>query len=199
MTQLGYFCWFSGKARDILLRQSRLAQFWQHFCAKALLLVIPTELEIFWQHFCAKALLLVIPTELEMFLQHFCAKALFLVIPTELEIASQYFCAKALLLVIPAELEMFLQDLYAQKSLLVCWKVAWRFGREAFVSAWSPCMVIMRRDFLIANNAAILWVFTLLLLYLKKKHGCYWYLGAFSWIILDSSSIWILLFYIKLC
>ena len=38
---------FSGEARDILLRQSRLAQFLQHLAAKALLLVNPTELEIF--------------------------------------------------------------------------------------------------------------------------------------------------------
>ena len=57
---------FSGEAWDILLRQSRLAQFWQHFHAKALLLVIPTELKILWQD----------PTELEIFWQDFHAKAL---------------------------------------------------------------------------------------------------------------------------
>ena len=45
---------FSGKARDILLRQSRIAQFYQDLGAKALLLVPPTELEIFYQDFAAK-------------------------------------------------------------------------------------------------------------------------------------------------
>ena len=50
-----------------MLRQSRLAQFYRDFHAKALLLVIPTELEIFYHDFHAKALLLVIPTELEIF------------------------------------------------------------------------------------------------------------------------------------
>ena len=80
----------------ILLRQSRLAQFWQDFRAKALLLVILTELEIFWQDFRAKALLLVIPAELEIFWQDFRAKVLLLVIPTKLEI--------------------YWQDLYSHKS-----------------------------------------------------------------------------------
>ena len=74
------------QVRDILLRQSRLAQFYRDFHAKALLLVPPTELEIFYQDFCAKALLLVPPTELEIFYQDFHAKALLLVPPTELEI-----------------------------------------------------------------------------------------------------------------
>ena len=44
------------------LRQSRLAQFYQDFAAKATVLVITTELEIFYQDFAAKALLLVPPT-----------------------------------------------------------------------------------------------------------------------------------------
>ena len=37
-------------------------QFWQDFAAKALLLVIPTELEILWQDFAAKALVWLNPT-----------------------------------------------------------------------------------------------------------------------------------------
>ena len=41
----------SGEARDILLRLSRLAQFYQGFVRKAVLLVIPTVLEIFYQGF----------------------------------------------------------------------------------------------------------------------------------------------------
>ena len=36
-------------ARDILLRQSRLAKFYQDFAAKATVLVTTTELEIFYQ------------------------------------------------------------------------------------------------------------------------------------------------------
>ena len=76
---------FSGEARDILLRQSKLAQFWQDFAAKALVLVNPTELEIFWQDFVAKVLVLVNPTEVEIFWQDFAAKALVLVNPTVVE------------------------------------------------------------------------------------------------------------------
>ena len=90
-----------GEARDILLRQSRLAQYYQEFCRKALLLVIPTVLEIFYQYLSRKALLLVIPTVLEIFYQYLCRKALRLVIPTVLEIFYQDLCRKALLLVIP--------------------------------------------------------------------------------------------------
>ena len=45
-----------GEHTDAELRQSRLAQFWQHLAAKALVLV---------QHLAAKALVLVNPTELE--------------------------------------------------------------------------------------------------------------------------------------
>ena len=61
------FYLFSGEARDILLRQSRLAQFYRHLVAKALVLVNPTVLEIFYRHLVAKALVLVNPTELEIF------------------------------------------------------------------------------------------------------------------------------------
>ena len=57
---------FWGEARDKLLRQSWLAQFWQDFVGKALVLENPTELEIAWQDFVGKALLLVNPTELEI-------------------------------------------------------------------------------------------------------------------------------------
>ena len=45
-------------------------------------------LELFYRHFCAKALVLVNPTELELFYRHFCAKALVLVNPKELEFLS---------------------------------------------------------------------------------------------------------------
>ena len=38
---------FAGEARDILLRQSRLAQFWQDFVGKALVFATATEAEIF--------------------------------------------------------------------------------------------------------------------------------------------------------
>ena len=48
-----------------------LAQFYQHFCSKALILVNPTVLEIFYRHFCAKALVLVNPTVLEIFYEDF--------------------------------------------------------------------------------------------------------------------------------
>ena len=61
---------FSGEARDIMLRQSRLAQFCSDLAAKALLLVPPTELEIFYSDLAAKALLLVIPTVLEIIHQN---------------------------------------------------------------------------------------------------------------------------------
>ena len=50
---------FSGEARDILLRQSRLAHFQRHLVAKALVLVNPTVLEIFQRDLVAKALVLV--------------------------------------------------------------------------------------------------------------------------------------------
>ena len=63
-----------GEARDILLRQSRLAQFYQDLAAKALLLVPPTELEIFCQDLAAKALILVSLTELEIFYQYLADK-----------------------------------------------------------------------------------------------------------------------------
>ena len=53
--------------------------------AKALLLVIPPELEIFYHDLGAKALLLVIPTELQIVFRDLEAKALLLVIPTELD------------------------------------------------------------------------------------------------------------------
>ena len=66
---LRLYVYFSGEARDILLRQSRLAQFYRKIVAKALLLVPPTELEIFYHDFVAKALLLVPPTELDIFYQ----------------------------------------------------------------------------------------------------------------------------------
>ena len=78
--------WFLGKARDELLRLSRLSQFYSDLLAKALLLVNPTELEIFYSDLLAKVLLLVNPTELEIFYQNILAKALLLVNPTELEI-----------------------------------------------------------------------------------------------------------------
>ena len=65
----GMKIYFSGKAQDILLRQSRLTQFNQDFAAKATVLVITTELEIFYQDFAARALLLVPPTKLEIFYQ----------------------------------------------------------------------------------------------------------------------------------
>ena len=65
---------FSGEAQDILLRQSRLAQFYQDFAAKATVLVITTELEYIFQDFAAYAPLLVPPTELEIFYQDFAAK-----------------------------------------------------------------------------------------------------------------------------
>ena len=41
--------------------------FYQDFCRKALLLVIPTVLEIFYRDLCRKALLLVNPTVEEIF------------------------------------------------------------------------------------------------------------------------------------
>ena len=94
---------FTGEARDILLRQSRLAQLWQDSYAKASVLVIPTVLKIFWQDFFAKASILVIPTLLEIFWQDFYAKALVLVIPTVIEIFWQDFYTKALLFVIPTD------------------------------------------------------------------------------------------------
>ena len=58
---------FSGKAQDILLRQSRLAHFQRDLVAKALVLVNPTELEIFQRDLVAKALVFVNPTILEIF------------------------------------------------------------------------------------------------------------------------------------
>ena len=70
-------------AQDSLLWQSRFAQFWQDFAAKALLLVNRTELEIFWQKPYFWSFLL---PELEIFWQDFAAKALVLVNPTVVEI-----------------------------------------------------------------------------------------------------------------
>ena len=67
---------------DILLRQSRLAQFYQDLLAKALLLVNATVVEIFYQDLLAKALLLVNPTVGEIFYQDLLAKALLMVNPT---------------------------------------------------------------------------------------------------------------------
>ena len=58
-----------GEAWDILLRQSRLVQFYQGFIWKALLLVNSTVLEIFYQGFVWKALILVNHTVLEIFYQ----------------------------------------------------------------------------------------------------------------------------------
>ena len=59
---------FLGESRDILLQQSRLAQFYRDFLAKALILVHSTELEIFYRDLTAKALILVPATVLEIFL-----------------------------------------------------------------------------------------------------------------------------------
>ena len=59
--------YFSGEAQDIMLRQSRLAQFYRHLGGKALILVPPTELEIFYQDLAAKALILVPTAELKIF------------------------------------------------------------------------------------------------------------------------------------
>jgi hypothetical protein len=66
--------------------ECRLAQFWQDFLAKALVLVNPKVLEIIWQNLLAKALVLVNPTILEIFWQDLLEKALVLVNPTVLEI-----------------------------------------------------------------------------------------------------------------
>ena len=49
------------------LRQSRLTQFYRDLGAKALVLVIPSEVEIFYRDLEAKALVLVIPKEVEIF------------------------------------------------------------------------------------------------------------------------------------
>jgi hypothetical protein len=65
-----------------LLGQSRLAQFYQVFCSKGLVLVTSKVLAIFYQDLCRKALLLVIPKVLEIFYQDLCRKVLLLVIPT---------------------------------------------------------------------------------------------------------------------
>ena len=78
-------------AQDSLFWQSRFAQFWQDFAAKALLLVNRTELEIFWQKPYFWSFLL---PELEIFWQDFAAKALVLVNPTKVEIFWQNFAAK---------------------------------------------------------------------------------------------------------
>ena len=67
MKFLSKYYLFPGKARDILLRQSRLAHFQPHLVAKALVLVNPTVLEIFQPDLVAKALVLVNPTVLEIF------------------------------------------------------------------------------------------------------------------------------------
>jgi hypothetical protein len=66
---------FSGKAQDILLRQSRLAHFQRHLVAKALVLINPTVLEMFHRGLVAKALVLVNATVLEIFHQDLVAKA----------------------------------------------------------------------------------------------------------------------------
>ena len=58
---------FSGEARDILLRQSRLAQFYQLSVRKVTVLVIPTVLELFYQELATLATVLVIPTVLNFF------------------------------------------------------------------------------------------------------------------------------------
>ena len=56
---------FSGESRDILIKQSRLAQFWQDLWGKTLVLVNPTDLEIFWQDLLRKVLVLANTTELK--------------------------------------------------------------------------------------------------------------------------------------
>jgi hypothetical protein len=69
-----------------LLQQSRLAQLYRDFHAKALVLVNPTELEIFYRDLLAKSLLLVNPTVLEIFWQDLYTKALILVSPALIKI-----------------------------------------------------------------------------------------------------------------
>ena len=71
--------------------------FWPDFAAKALLLVIPTELEIFDQILLQKLYLWSLLQNKKYWLG-FAAKALLLVTPTELEI---YFLGEALVLVNP--------------------------------------------------------------------------------------------------
>ena len=56
-------CLFSGEAGDILLRESRLVQFYRDLSAKALVLVNPTELEIFYRDLSAKSLFHLLFTE----------------------------------------------------------------------------------------------------------------------------------------
>ena len=48
-----------GKAWDILVWQSKLAQFWPDLVEKGLVLVNPKKLEIFWLDFVGKTLVLV--------------------------------------------------------------------------------------------------------------------------------------------
>ena len=108
---------FSGEARDILLRQSRLAQFCSDLAAKALILVTPTELEIFYSDLAAKALLLVPPSEIEIFYQYLSAKALLWVPHTHLEIFYRDLTAKALLL--SNSTRIILPTLYTKALLLV--------------------------------------------------------------------------------
>ena len=58
---------FDGEAdRELLLRQSRLAQFYQDFSADAVILVNPAAVEIFYQ-FLAEAVILVDPTVVDIF------------------------------------------------------------------------------------------------------------------------------------
>ena len=57
---------FDGEAgRELLLRQSRLAQFYQDFSAEAVILVNPVVVEIFYQ-FSVEAVILVNPTLVEI-------------------------------------------------------------------------------------------------------------------------------------
>ena len=54
---------FDGEAgREILLRQNRLAQFYQDFSAEVVILVNPAVVEILYQEFSVEAVILVNPT-----------------------------------------------------------------------------------------------------------------------------------------
>ena len=54
---------FDGETgREILLRQNRLAQFYQDFSAEVVILVNPAVVEILYQEFSVEAVILVNPT-----------------------------------------------------------------------------------------------------------------------------------------
>jgi hypothetical protein len=74
---------FDGETgREILLRQNRLAQFYQDFSAEVVILVNPAVVEILYLEFSVEAVILVNPTVIDIFYQQFSTETMISVNPT---------------------------------------------------------------------------------------------------------------------